>query len=976
MSSHQILQFRSDPFVLSHCCRHTHLTSSLTLQSPLKQPLSGLRFRWRRSNHGGVRSSTTEAQSNNGNRKEEALVLETATTTIELKRVYPFHEIEPKWQRYWEDNRTFRTPDDVDTSKPKFYVLDMFPYPSGAGLHVGHPLGYTATDILARLRRMQGYNVLHPMGWDAFGLPAEQYAIETGTHPKTTTLKNIDRFRLQLKSLGFSYDWDRELSTTEPDYYKWTQWIFLQLYKRGLAYQAEVPVNWCPALGTVLANEEVVDGVSERGGHPVIRKPMRQWMLKITAYADRLLEDLDELEWPESIKEMQRNWIGRSEGAELNFSILDGEGRETDKKITVYTTRPDTLFGATYMVVAPEHHLLSYFVTAEQKQQVEEYKDFASRKSDLERTELQKDKTGVFTGCYAKNPANGDAIPIWVADYVLASYGTGAIMAVPAHDTRDNEFALKYNIPVKWVVKNEANSSADAKQVYPGLGIIENSSSSETGLDINQLSSKEAGLEVIEWAERTGNGKKKVNYKLRDWLFARQRYWGEPIPILILDESGETIAVSESELPLTLPELNDFTPTGTGEPPLSKAVSWVNTVDPSTRKPAKRETSTMPQWAGSCWYYLRFMDPKNPEALVDKEKEKYWSPVDVYVGGAEHAVLHLLYSRFWHKVLYDIGVVSTKEPFKCVINQGIILGEVQYTAWKDQEGNFVSADTEERLNEHQQVTIPEEKVMKSGDHFVLKEDPSIRLIPRVYKMSKSRGNVVNPDDVVLEYGADSLRLYEMFMGPFRDSKTWNTSGIEGVHRFLARTWRLVIGLPQSDGSFKDGTIVTDDEPTLEQLRTLHKCIAKVTEEIESTRFNTGISGMMEFVNAAYKWNNQPRRIIEPFVLLLSPYAPHMAEELWSRLGHPNSLAYESFPKANPDYLKNTTIVLPVQINGKTRGTIEVEEKCSEDDAFVLASQDEKLRKYLDGQSIKKRIYVPGKILNVILDRTNVKVATK
>ncbi|XP_010496176.1 PREDICTED: leucine--tRNA ligase, chloroplastic/mitochondrial isoform X1 [Camelina sativa] len=967
MSSHQILQFRSDPFVLSHCCPHTLLTSSLTLHSPLKQPFPGLRFRWRRSNHTGVRNSTTPES--HGSKKE-------ALTSIELKRVYPFHEIERKWQRYWEDNRTFRTPDDVDTSKPKFYVLDMFPYPSGAGLHVGHPLGYTATDILARLRRMQGYNVLHPMGWDAFGLPAEQYAIETGTHPKTTTLKNIDRFRLQLKSLGFSYDWDRELSTTEPDYYKWTQWIFLQLYKRGLAYQAEVPVNWCPALGTVLANEEVVDGVSERGGHPVIRKPMRQWMLKITAYADRLLEDLDDLEWPESIKEMQRNWIGRSEGAELNFSILDGKGQETDKKITVYTTRPDTLFGATYMVVAPEHHLLSYFVTSDQKQQVEEYKDFASRKSDLERTELQKEKTGVFTGCYAKNPANGDAVPIWVADYVLASYGTGAIMAVPAHDTRDNEFALKYNIPIKWVVKNEAASCDDAKQVYPGLGMIENSSSLETGLDINQLSSKEAALKVTEWAERTGNGNKKVNYKLRDWLFARQRYWGEPIPILILDESGETIAVSESELPLTLPELNDFTPTGTGEPPLSKAVSWVNTVDSTTEKPAKRETSTMPQWAGSCWYYLRFMDPKNTEALVDKEKEKYWSPVDVYVGGAEHAVLHLLYSRFWHKVLYDIGVVSTKEPFKCVINQGIILGEVQYTAWKDQEGNYVTADTEERLNEHQQVTIPEERVMKSGDHFVLKEEPSIRLIPRAYKMSKSRGNVVNPDDVVLEYGADSLRLYEMFMGPFRDSKTWNTSGIEGVHRFLARTWRLVIGLPQSDGSFKDGTIVTDDEPTLEQLRTLHKCIAKVTEEIESTRFNTGISGMMEFVNAAYKWNNQPRGIIEPFVLLLSPYAPHMAEELWSRLGHLNSLAYESYPKANPDYLKNTTIVLPVQINGKTRGTIEVEEGCSEDDAFVLASQEEKLRKYLDGQSIKKRIYVPGKILNVILDRTNVKVTTK
>ncbi|KAF8087470.1 hypothetical protein N665_0584s0004 [Sinapis alba] len=934
MSSHQILQFRSDPFVVSPCCLHIR-----PKVSP-KQLFPSLPLQWRRSYQARVRTSAKKKTQ--CNLKYETPVSETA------KRVYPYHEIEPKWQRYWEDNRTFRTPDDVDTSKPKFYVLDMFPYPSGAGLHVGHPLGYTATDILARLRRMQGYNVLHPMGWDAFGLPAEQYAIETGTHPKTTTLKNIDRFRLQLKSLGFSYDWDRELSTTEPDYYKWTQWIFLQLYKRGLAYQAEVPVNWCPALGTVLANEEVVDGVSERGGHPVIRKPMRQWMLKITAYADRLLEDLDELEWPESIKEMQRNWIGRSEGAELNFSILDGKGKETDKGITVYTTRPDTLFGATYMVVAPEHHLLSYFVTPEQKQQVEEYKDFASRKSDLERTELQKEKTGVFTGCYAKNPANGDAIPIWVADYVLVSYGTGAIMAVPAHDTRDNEFALKYNIPIKWVVTNEASSSDDAKQVYPGVGIIENSSSVETGLDINQLSSKEAALKVIEWAERTGNGKKKVNYKLRDWLFARQRYWGEPIPILILDEFGETIAVSESELPLTLPELNDFTPTGTGEPPLSKAVSWVNTVDPATGKPAKRETSTMPQWAGSCWYYLRFMDPKNPEALVDKEKEKYWSPVDVYVGGAEHAVLHLLYSRFWHKVLYDIGVVSTKEPFKCVINQGIILGEVQYTGWKDQEGNYVSADTEERLNEHQLVTIPEDKVMKSGDHFVLKEDPSIRLIPRAYKMSKSRGNVVNPDDVVLEYGADSLRLYEMFMGPFRDSKTWNTSGIEGVHRFLARTWRLVIGSPQSDGSFKDGTVVTDDEPTLEQLRSLHKCIAKVTEEIESTRFNTGISGMMEFVNAAYKWNNQPRGIIEPFVLLLSGIRG----------------VYRLLEtSANP-------------INGKTRGTIEVEEGCSEDEAFALASQDKKLEKYLDGQLIKKRIYVPGKILNVILDRTNVKVTTK
>lgn len=737
-----------------------------------------------------------------------------------------------------------------------------------------------------------------------------------------------------------------------------------------------MPVNWCPALGTVLANEEVVDGVSERGGHPVIRKPMRQWMLKITAYAERLLEDLEDLEWPESIKEMQRNWIGRSEGAELEFCVLASEGRETDAKLTVYTTRPDTIFGATYLVVAPEHYLLSSFVSAAQSKHVEEYKDLASRKSDLERTELQKEKTGVFTGSYARNPATGEAIPIWVADYVLGSYGTGAIMAVPAHDTRDHEFALKYNIPIQWVVRPDDETYGDPEKAFSDDGIIINSSSSKTGLDINGLSNKEAASKVIEWAEKTENGKRKVNYKLRDWLFARQRYWGEPIPVIFLDSTSETVPVLETELPLTLPELDDFTPTGTGEPPLSKAVSWVKTIDPSSGKPAKRETSTMPQWAGSCWYYLRFMDPKNSEALVDKMKERYWSPVDVYVGGAEHAVLHLLYSRFWHKVLYDIGVVSTKEPFKCVINQGIILGEVQYIAYKDQNGSYISADSPDISDEHHQENIPEERVMKAGDSFILKDNPSIRLSARAHKMSKSRGNVVNPDDVVLEYGADSLRLYEMFMGPFRDSKTWNTSGIEGVHRFLARTWRLIVGLPLTDGTFKDGTVVTNDDPTMEQLRALHKCIAKVTEEIEGTRFNTGISAMMEFLNAAYKWAKHPRSIIEPFVLLLSPYAPHMAEEIWSRLGHSNSLAYEPFPQANPTYLKDSTIVLPVQINGKMRGTIQIEEGCTEEDAFILASQDEKLSKYLDGQSVKKRIYVPGKILNVILDRKNVKVGLK
>ncbi|KAL5578763.1 hypothetical protein UlMin_011205 [Ulmus minor] len=892
-----------------------------------------------------------------------------------VRRAYPFHEIEPKWQLYWEDSCTFRTPDEVDTSKPKFYVLDMFPYPSGAGLHVGHPLGYTATDILARFKRMQGYNVLHPMGWDAFGLPAEQYAIETGTHPKITTLKNINCFRSQLKSLGFSYDWNREISTTEPDYYKWTQWIFLQLFKRGLAYQAEVPVNWCPALGTVLANEEVVDGVSERGGHPVIRKPMRQWMLKITAYADRLLEDLDDLDWPESIKDMQRNWIGRSEGAEMEFSVLSSDGKETNTKIKIYTTRPDTIFGATYLVMAPEHPLLPSIASTAQTKSVEEYIDLASRKSDLERTELQKEKTGVFSGCYAMNPVNGEAIPIWVADYVLGSYGTGAIMAVPAHDTRDYEFASKFDIPIRWVVMPDDKKLGDSGKAFSGEGVNVNSSNSISGLDINGFSSKEAASKVIEWAEKTGTGKKKVNYKLRDWLFARQRYWGEPIPIIFLDDTGESIPLLETELPLMLPELDDFTPTGTGDPPLSKAESWVKTKDPLSGKLAKRETSTMPQWAGSCWYYLRFMDPKNSQELVAKNKEMYWGPVDVYVGGAEHAVLHLLYSRFWHKVLFDIGVVSTKEPFKCVINQGIILGEVQYTACRDSSGSLISADSAETSGVCQEV-IPEEKVMKSGDSFVLKDNPDIRLIARAHKMSKSRGNVVNPDDVISEYGADSLRLYEMFMGPLRDVKPWNTSGIEGVHRFLARTWRLIVSSPLPDGTFQDATVVTDEEPTLEQLRPLHKCIAKVTEEIEGTRFNTGISAMMEFLNVAYKWDKHPRSIIEAFVLLLSPYAPHMAEELWSRLGHSESLAYEPFPRANPDYLKESTIVLPVQINGKTRGTIQVEATCSEEDAFQLASLDRKLSKFLDGKSVKKRIYVPGKILNVILDRENAKAGSR
>ncbi|KAL6546798.1 hypothetical protein OROMI_022519 [Orobanche minor] len=945
-------------------------TSRLRILSPPFPPVYPPRCRQSVSGHRRASSSFTRLRVFNcvkvtaydkntcfGEESEES----TSSQEDEVRRAFPFHDIEPKWQRYWEENKTFRTPDEIDTSKPKFYVLDMFPYPSGAGLHVGHPLGYTATDIIARLKRMQGFNVLHPMGWDAFGLPAEQYAIE-------------------LKLLGFSYDWDREISTTEPEYYKWTQWIFLQLLKRGLAYQAEVPVNWCPALGTVLANEEVVDGVSERGGHPVFRtslfiteQPMRQWMLKITAYAERLLEDLDDLDWPESVKEMQRNWIGRSDGAELQFSVLDIDGLERDMKITVYTTRPDTIFGATYIVLAPEHVLLSAIVPDTQRKDVEEYKEFASRKSDLERTELQKEKTGVFSGCYARNPGNGKAIPIWVADYVLGSYGTGAIMAVPAHDTRDHEFALKYNISICGVVIPDNGYFSYSEKAYTGEGTMINSSSTTSGLNINGLPSKDAGSRVVDWLEKSGNGMKKVNYKLRDWLFARQRYWGEPIPVTFLDDTGECIPISEAKLPLTLPELDDFTPTGTGEPPLAKALSWVKTIDSATGGSARRETNTMPQWAGSCWYYLRFMDPRNSKALVDKEKESYWSPVDVYVGGAEHAVLHLLYARFWHKVLYDVGIVSRKEPFQCVINQGIILGEVQYTVFRDSDGNLVSADSVDDRCTFSQESVPEQKVIKSGDSFVLKDNPHIRLLARAHKMSKSRGNVVNPDDVVLQYGADSLRLYEMFMGPFRDTKTWSTSGIDGVHRFLARVWRLIVGSPTVDGKFKAGTIDLDGEPSLEQLRCLHRCINKVTEEIEGTRFNTGISAMMEFTNAAYKWDKLPRSIVEDFVLLLSPYAPHMAEELWSRLGHSSSLAYEPFPKVNTAYLKEPTVTLPVQINGKTRGTIQVEKACTEEDAFSLASLDSKLSKFLVGKTIKKRIFVPGKILNVILETRSVKV---
>jgi leucyl-tRNA synthetase len=817
---------------------------------------------------------------------------------------YQFSEIEKKWQQFWEDNKTFRTPDEIDTSKPKFYVLDMFPYPSGAGLHVGHPEGYTATDITARYRRMKGFNVLHPMGWDAFGLPAEQYALETGTHPKATTERNIKRFREQLKAIGFSYDWDREVDTTDPDYYKWTQWIFLKLYERGLAYQAEVAVNWCPALGTVLANEEIIDGKSERGGHPVVRKPMRQWMLKITEYADRLLYDLDGLDWPESTKEMQRNWIGRSEGAEIDFPVLG----VPQHKLRVFTTRPDTLFGATYMVVAPEHPIVNEVVTKDRREEVLAYVEKASHKSDLERTELQKEKTGVFTGGHCINPANGEQIPIWMADYVLATYGTGAIMAVPGHDQRDWEFAKQFGLTIREVV----SGGNVMEEAYTGDGVLVNSDASNKpiaditthGISINELSVPEAKEKMIAWLENEGIGRRRVNYKLRDWLFSRQRYWGEPFPIVLVDESPRPLP--EDHLPVTLPETDSYRPSGTGESPLATIEEWVQTTDPTTGEPARRETNTMPQWAGSCWYYLRFIDPKNPGRLIDPEKEKYWMPVDLYVGGAEHSVLHSLYARFWHKVLFDAGVVSTEEPFQRLVHQGMILGE----------------DNQ--------------------------------------KMSKSRGNVINPDDVISEYGADSLRLYEMFMGPLEQVKPWSMRGVAGVARFLSRAWRVFVD------EHTDELIVTDAEPTTEQLRVLHHTIRKVTDDIEGMRYNTAIAAMMEFVNAAMKWETKPREVMEPFALILSPFAPHIAEELWQRLGHADTLAYEPWPQADEKYLVADEYEIAVQVNGKVRGNVRVPKDATQEQAIEIAKSDQNVARYLQNGSVRKAIYVPGRIVNFVV----------
>ena len=793
--------------------------------------------------------------------------------------------IEPKWQAYWDAHETFRVEVDADT--PKYYCLDMFPYPSGAGLHVGHPEGYTATDIISRYKRTRGFNVLHPMGWDAFGLPAEQYALETGTHPRITTERNVATFKRQIKALGFSYDWRREVNTTDPGYYRWTQWIFTQLHKKGLAYIDEVPVNWCPALGTVLANEEVIDGKSERGGHPVERRPMRQWMLKITAYADRLLDDLEHVDWPEGIKAMQRAWIGKSIGAEVDFAVVGHQG----SPITVFTTRPDTLFGATYMVLAPEHALVSQITTDAQRAEVEAYVDAAGRKSERDRIAEVKTKTGVFTGAYAINPVNGEEIPVWISDYVLASYGTGAIMAVPGHDQRDYEFAQTFELPIVQVI-GDGNIS---EQAHTGDGPAVNSGF------LDGMRVREAKAAITAWLEKQGKGKGTINYKLRDWLFSRQRYWGEPFPI-IHAEDGEIVLVED--LPVRLPEVESYQPAGTGESPLATVDEWVEVTLPDGRK-GRRETNTMPQWAGSCWYYLRYLDPQNDKEPWSKEAEQYWMPVDLYVGGAEHAVLHLLYSRFWHKVLYDLGHVSTVEPFHKLVNQGMILGE----------------DNQ--------------------------------------KMSKSRGNVVNPDDVIAEYGADSMRLFEMFMGPLEATKPWKTSGVDGVRRFLDRLWRLVVD------EDSDECLATPAQPDPDITRALHRTIKKVGEDIEELRLNTAIAAMMELVNLLTKHDCHARAVLTPLVQMVAPFAPHFGEELWRRLGHPESLAYEPWPAYDEALCKAATVTYAVQVNGKMRGQVELPADVSKADALAAARSEQNVERHLEGKTMRKEIFVPGRLINFV-----------
>ena len=797
---------------------------------------------------------------------------------------YNHKEIEKKWQNYWADNKTFKTSDNL--GQKKFYALDMFPYPSGAGLHVGHPEGYTATDIVSRYKRMQGYNVLHPMGWDAFGLPAEQYALDTGNDPREFTKQNIQTFKRQIQELGFSYDWDREVNTTDPEYYKWTQWIFIQLYNKGLAYVDEVAVNWCPALGTVLSNEEVVDGVSERGGHPVYRRPMKQWVLKITEYADRLLEDLDELDWPESIKDMQRNWIGRSEGARVSFEI-----ENKDASIDVFTTRPDTIYGTTFLVLSPEHSLVNEITSEDKLEAVKKYQEDSSKKSDLERTDLAKDKSGVFTGAYAINPLTGKKLPIWIADYVLSSYGTGAVMAVPAHDERDYEFASKFNLPI-----NEVIAGGDIqKEAYTGVGEHINSG------ELNGLDNETAISKAIELLVAKGAGEKKVNYKLRDWLFSRQRYWGEPIPVIHW-EDGTMTTVPEEELPLLLPETDEIKPSGTGESPLANIDEFVNVIDEKTGMKGRRETNTMPQWAGSCWYYLRYIDPHNSNMLADPEKLKHWLPVDLYIGGVEHAVLHLLYARFWHKVLYDLGVVPTKEPFQKLFNQGMILGE----------GNE--------------------------------------------KMSKSKGNVVNPDDIVDSHGADTLRLYEMFMGPLDAAIAWSENGLDGSRRFLDRVWRLFIN---EDGSLSN-KIVENNDNGLDKV--YNQTVKKVTEDFNTLNFNTAISQLMVFINDCYKAETIYQPYAEGFVKMLAPIAPHIGEELWDRLGNEDTITYQPWPTYDESLLVDSEVEIVVQVNGKVRAKLNIPKDTSKDEMEALALKDENVKLSIEGKDIKKVIAVPQNLV--------------
>ena len=806
--------------------------------------------------------------------------------------VYNHRVIEKKWQKYWDENKTFKTLD--DHTKEKFYALDMFPYPSGAGLHVGHPEGYTATDILSRYKRANGYNVLHPMGWDAFGLPAEQYALDTGNDPRDFTKTNIDTFRRQIKELGVSYDWDREVNTTDPKYYKWTQWIFKKLYEKGLAYVDEVPVNWCPALGTVLSNEEVIDGKSERGGHPVERRPMRQWVLKITDYAEKLLADLDILDWPESLKAMQRNWIGKSVGAEIDFKI---EG--TDKVFTVFTTRADTVFGVSYCVLAPEHKLVEEIVTEGQRATVEEYLDIVKRKSDLERTDLNKDKTGVFTGAYAINPVNGEKVELWIADYVLASYGTGAVMAVPAHDERDYEFATKFNLPIKAVIED------NGEVVVPFYGDGKHINSDF----INGLNNEEAIAKVIEFLEENKVGRSKVTYKLRDWLFSRQRYWGEPIPIIHW-EDGTMTTVPDSELPLLLPETDNIKPSGTGESPLANIEEWLNVVDPETGKKGKRETNTMPQWAGSCWYYLRYIDPHNDEMFADPEKLKYWLPVDVYIGGAEHAVLHLLYARFWHKVLYDLGLVPSREPFQKLFNQGMILAEG-----------------------------------KDG---------------RPEKMSKSKGNVVNPDDIIVSHGADTLRVYEMFMGPLDASIAWSENGLDGSRRFLDRVYRLFVD--EETGKVNDKV---QDKDNAELEVSYNYTIKKVSEDIEILGFNTAISQLMVFVNDCYKAEYIPRKYALGFIQLLAPFAPHLAEEMWEVYGNTESISYVPWPTVDESKLVSDTVEIVVQLMGKVKAKLDVKKDLTPAELEQIVLANEEVKELIEGKQVMKVIVVPGRLVNIV-----------